>query len=274
MSSNSSSDPVAIEFEHVYKSFGERARKHTVLNDISFTIPRGLTTVIAGGSGQGKSVTLKLILGLLYPDSGRVLVDGINVPTLGKRELRRLRTRFGVLFQGSALFDSLTVFENVALPLRERTKFSEEEIRSRVMATLEQLELTGHEDKFPAQLSGGMKKRVGLARALQLEPEIVLFDEPTTGLDPIMTQEIYQLFERMQKELGYTAVIVSHDIPGVFELADQIILLNHGEVDVFHDVNEIVHSKKQYIREFAEMTMGDLFARSGMENRCDEIHTT
>jgi phospholipid/cholesterol/gamma-HCH transport system ATP-binding protein len=274
MSTKQPEDPIAIEFDHVYKSFGERARRHTVLNDISFTIPRGLTTVIAGGSGQGKSVTLKLILGLLYPDSGRVLVDGINVPSLGKRELRRLRTRFGVLFQGSALFDSLTVFENVALPLRERTRLSEEEIRARVMETLEQLELTGHEEKFPAQLSGGMKKRVGLARALQLEPEIVLFDEPTTGLDPIMTQEIYQLFERLQKKLGYTAVIVSHDIPGVFDLADQIILLNHGEVDVFNDVNEIVHSKKQYIREFAKMTMGDLFARSGMEKKCNEIHTT
>jgi len=274
MPSHQPAASIAIEFAHVTKSFGERARRHTVLDDISFTIPRGLTTVIAGGSGQGKSVTLKLILGLLYPDSGQVLVDGINVPSLGKRELRRLRTRFGVLFQGSALFDSLTVFENVALPLRERTTFAEEEIRARVMETLEQLELRGHEEKFPAQLSGGMKKRVGLARALQLEPEIVLFDEPTTGLDPIMTREIYQLFERTQKKLGYTAVIVSHDIPGVFELADQIILLNHGEVDLFHNVDEIVHSKKKYIREFAKMTMGDLFARSEMEKTCNEIHET
>ena len=274
MSSKQSEESVIIEFEHVYKSFGERARRHTVLNDISFTIPKGLTTVIAGGSGQGKSVTLKLILGLLYPDSGRILVDGVNVPSLSKKELRRLRTRFGVLFQGAALFDSMTVFENVALPIRERTNLSEEEIRARVMETLDQLELTGHEDKFPAQLSGGMKKRVGLARALQLEPEIVLFDEPTTGLDPIMTREIYQLFERMQKKLGYTAVIVSHDIPRVFKLADQIILLNHGEVDVFHDVSEIVHSQKKYIREFAKMTMGELFARSGMEKKCNEVLTT
>ncbi|HHL34172.1 MAG TPA: ATP-binding cassette domain-containing protein [Desulfobulbaceae bacterium] len=255
----------AIEFDRVSKSFGQRNKKHRVLNNISFTIPRGLTTVIAGGSGQGKSVTLKLILGLLYPDSGRILVDGINVPSLNKRELLKLRTRFGVLFQGSALFDSLTVFENIALPLRERTKMSEDEIRARVLATLDQLELTGHEDKFPAQLSGGMKKRVGLARAIQLEPEIVLFDEPTTGLDPVMTREIYQLFDTMQKKLGYTAVIVSHDIPGVFDIADQIILLNKGEVDVFGDVNEIVHSEKPYIREFAEMTMGDLFARPEKE---------
>jgi phospholipid/cholesterol/gamma-HCH transport system ATP-binding protein len=249
-----------IEFDQVCKSFGERSQRHLVLDHISFAVPRGQTTVIAGGSGQGKSVTLKLILGLLFPDSGRVLVDGADVPSLRKRELRRLRTKFGVLFQGSALFDSLTVFENIALPLRERTRLSEGDIHMKVLATLEQLELDGHENKYPAQLSGGMKKRVGLARALQLEPEIVLFDEPTTGLDPVMTREIYQLFERMQKRLGYTAVIVSHDIPAVFELADQIILLNKGEVDVFNDVSEIVHSEKPYIREFAAMAMTDLLA--------------
>ena len=254
-----------IEFDQVCKSFGERNQRHLVLDHISFSVPRGQTTVIAGGSGQGKSVTLKLILALMSPDSGKVLVDGANVPSLSKRELRRLRTKFGVLFQGSALFDSLTVFENIALPLRERTKLSEDDIYAKVLATLEQLELGGHENKYPAQLSGGMKKRVGLARALQLEPEIVLFDEPTTGLDPVMTKEIYQLFERMQKRLGYTAVIVSHDIPAVFELADQIILLNKGEVDVFNDTSEIAHSEKPYIREFAEMTMGDLLARPEKE---------
>ncbi len=256
---NNSSDVPAIEFIDVVKSFGERAQKHTVLHGISFTVPRGQTTVIAGGSGQGKSVTLKLILGLLRADSGQVLVDGQDVTKMRQKQLRLLRMRFGVLFQGSALFDSLSVYENVALPIRERTKFSEQEIREQVMSTLAQLELTGHEEKFPAQLSGGMKKRVGLARALQLNPEIVLFDEPTTGLDPVMTQEIYQLFERMQKKLGYTAVIVSHDIPKVFEIADQIILLNKGEVDVFTSVEQIKDSQKPYIREFAEMTMGSLF---------------
>jgi len=270
---NTIDDPVVV-FDQVSKSFGEGLRKHRVLDRISFSIPRGLTTVIAGGSGQGKSVTLKLILGLLTPDSGRVLVDGINVPSLSRRELRRLRTRFGVLFQGAALFDSLSVFENVALPLRERTRLDEAAIREKVEDTLEKLELAGHGDKYPAQLSGGMKKRVGLARALQLEPEIVLFDEPTTGLDPVMTQEIYSLFSRMQKRLGYTAVIVSHDIPGVFDLADQIILLNKGEVDVFRDRCEIVHSQKPYIREFAEMTMGALFAHPDKENCADEKHAS
>ncbi len=257
--SDNSSNLMAIEFQKVVKSFGERNQRHIVLHGISFSIPRGRTTVIAGGSGQGKSVTLKLILGLLKPDSGHVLVDGQDVSRLRRKGLRALRTRFGVLFQGSALFDSLSVFENVALPLRERTKLSDSEIKKQVLSTLDQLDLQGHEEKFPAQLSGGMKKRVGLARALQLNPEFVLFDEPTTGLDPIMTQEIYHLFERMQKEHGYTAVIVSHDIPKVFELADQIILLNKGEVDVFSTVEQIRDSKKPYIREFAEMTMGELF---------------
>ena len=249
--------PTAIEFVGVSKTFIQQGRAHRVLDDISYTIPKGKTTVIAGGSGQGKSVTLKLVLGLLRPDSGQILVDGQNVTALNKGDLRQLRTKFGVLFQGSALFDSLSVFENIALPLRERTKLSDQEIRQKVLATLDTLDLSGHEEKFPAQLSGGMKKRVGLARALQLEPEIVLFDEPTTGLDPLMTQEIYRLFQRMQKKLGYTAVIVSHDIPQVFALADRIILLNKGEVDIFTDADQISRSEKPHLREFAEMTMKD-----------------
>jgi phospholipid/cholesterol/gamma-HCH transport system ATP-binding protein len=175
---------------------------------------------------------------------------------MGYRALQKLRMLFGVLFQGSALFDSLTVFENIALPLRERTDLSAAAIQEKVAATLEQLELTGHEEKFPAQLSGGMKKRVGLARALQLSPKIVLFDEPTTGLDPVMTKEIYELFAVTQKRMGYTAVIVSHDIPQIFSLADQIILLNKGELDVFADASQIPHSGKPFIREFARMVMG------------------
>lgn len=246
----------AIRFVDVCKSFGERARRHLVLDRVSFSVPMGQTTVIAGGSGQGKSVILKLILGLLRPESGQVLVGEKNVSTMGYKALQELRMLFGVLFQGSALFDSLTVFENIALPLRERTKLTEGEIRNRVAATLEQLELTGHEDKFPAQLSGGMKKRVGLARALQLEPKIVLFDEPTTGLDPVMTKEIYELFAQTQQRLGYTAVIVSHDIPQIFALADQIILLNKGELDVFTEASQIPFSTKLNIREFARLVMG------------------
>lgn len=245
-----------VRFVDVTKTFpGISGNRQYVLDRVNFDIPRGKTTVIAGGSGQGKSVTLKLILGLMVPESGQVLVDGSDVTVLRGSALRKVRTKFGVLFQGAALFDSLTVFENVALPLRERLRLSNAEVREKVMATLEQLELAGHENKFPAQLSGGMKKRVGLARALQLDPEIVLFDEPTTGLDPVMTNEIYNLFSRTQSRIGYTAIIVSHDIPKVFDLADRIVLLNKGEIDVFDSPDEILHSAKPHIREFVDKVM-------------------
>ena len=260
-------EPV-IRFVDVTKTFAGGKGVNTVLDRVNFAVPRGKTTVIAGGSGQGKSVTLKLVLGLMTPDSGQILVDGKDVSRLRGEELRQLRTKFGVLFQGSALFDSLTVFENVALPLRERARLGSGEIERRVLATLEQLELVGHENKFPAQLSGGMKKRVGLARALQLDPEIVLFDEPTTGLDPVMTDEIYALFARTQSRIGYTAVIVSHDIPKVFDLADQIVLLNKGEIDVFATPEEIQFSAKPHIREFAARTM----AGCGNGNKEGENH--
>lgn len=245
----------AVRFVNVTKIFAGSSKPHVVLNKVNFNVPRGKTTVIAGGSGQGKSVTLKLILGLMKADSGQVLVDGQDISRLRTRALRKLRTKFGVLFQGAALFDSMTVFENVALPLHERLRLDNHEIQARVMKTLEQLELTGHENKFPAQLSGGMKKRVGLARALQLDPEIVLFDEPTTGLDPLMSNEIYQLFATTQERIGYTSIIVSHDIPKVFKLADQIVLLNKGEIDVFASPEEIQYSTKQNIRDFYEQTM-------------------
>ena len=257
---------VAIEFKEVIKSFVSLdGKKQTVLDRVSFTIPVGKTTVIAGGSGQGKSVTLKMVLGLMRADGGGIFVGGKNVTNLSGRALENLRTRFGVLFQGAALFDSMTVFENVALPLRERTKMTEKEIRTQVTETLTQLDLAGHEEKYPAQLSGGMQKRVGLARALQLNPEILLFDEPTTGLDPVMTREIYQLFSRTQALVGYTSVIVSHDIPKVFNLADQVIILNDGKVDVFDSPEEIQWSPKEHIREFVQTTMGQIYQSHLME---------
>lgn len=250
----------AIDFRDVSKTFAKKdGTVQTVLDSVSFSIPAGKTTVIAGGSGSGKSVTLKIVLGLMRANSGRVLVQGNDVTGAKGKELEALRTQFGVLFQGSALFDSLTVFENVALPLRERTKKNEEEIGSQVHASLSQFELDGHEDKYPAQLSGGMKKRVGLARAMQLKPAIMLFDEPTTGLDPVMAQEIYQLFAKTQSEFGFTSVIVSHDIPKIFNLADRVIILNRGSMDVFSSPEEIQWSEKPHIREFVKMTMGDIY---------------
>ena len=249
-----------IEFKEVEKYFvRDDGSRQVILDKVNFVIPAGKTTVIAGGSGQGKSVTLKLILGLMEADGGQILVAGEDVTHVRGRKLKELRTKFGVLFQGAALFDSMTVFENIALPLRERTEKSEAEIKEQVLTSLEQLELLGHEDKFPAQLSGGMKKRAGLARALQLHPEIMLFDEPTTGLDPVMTQEIYQLFARTQAQIGYTSIIVSHDIPKVFNLADQVIVLNRGEMDVFPSPEAIQWSQKAHIREFVKTTMGEIY---------------
>ncbi len=255
-----------VEFKNVSKSFvnkdGERQK---VLDQVNFLISPGQTTVIAGGSGQGKSVTLKLMLSLLKADQGKVLVDGDDVGRVSGKKLERVRTKFGVLFQGGALFDSLSVYDNVALPLRERTKQTEQAIKQQVMETLEQLELDGHESKYPAQLSGGMQKRVGLARALQLKPEIMLFDEPTTGLDPVMTDDIYRLFARTQRNIGYTSVIVSHDIPKVFNLADQVIVLAGGKIDVFDDPETIQWSDRPHIQDFVRTTMGKIYQSSEME---------
>lgn len=250
----------AIEFKNVRKSFvkGDGSVQH-ILDNVNFTIPSGKTTVIAGGSGQGKSVTLKLILRLMDADSGQIVIHGDDITRVRGKKLEVLRTQFGVLFQGGALFDSLTVFENVALPLRERTSKSEEEISEQVNASLAQFELTGHEVKYPAQLSGGMQKRVGLARAMQLQPSIMLFDEPTTGLDPVMTQEIYHLFARTQASFGFTSVIVSHDIPKIFNLADQVIVLDKGRMDVFDNPEEIQWSEKEHIRDFVKTTMGEIY---------------
>lgn len=251
---------IAIEFRDVVKSFSHiDGRVQTVLDHVNFVIPEGETTVVAGGSGQGKSVTLKLVLGLMQPDSGKIFIGDKNVVGMSGGSLEKLRMNFGVLFQGSALFDSMTVYENVSLPLRERTDKSEEEIHCQVQETLEQLELSGHDEKYPAQLSGGMRKRVGLARALQLKPEIMLFDEPTTGLDPVMTQEIYQLFAATQKLVGYTSIIVSHDIPRVLNLADQVIILNDGKMDVFESPEEIQWSQKEHIQSFVKTTMGQIY---------------
>ncbi len=255
-----------VTFSGVSKSFARRdGRRQVILDQVDFSIPAGKTTIIAGGSGQGKSVTLKLILRLLDVDQGTIMVDNNDITHARGRDLEKLRTRFGVLFQGAALFDSLSVYENVALPLRERSSKTEAEIAERVQETLAELDLVGHENKYPAQLSGGMQKRVGLARALQLEPDIMLFDEPTTGLDPVMAHEIYDLFARTQKRRGYTAIIVSHDIPKIFNLADQVIILQDGKMDVFASPDEIQWSEKEHIKAFVKTTMGEVYQSNLME---------
>jgi phospholipid/cholesterol/gamma-HCH transport system ATP-binding protein len=259
------SEPI-IQFIDVHKSFETSSGgTQRVLKGVDFGIMPGMTTVIGGGSGQGKSVAIKLVLGLMQPDSGQILVDGEDITGMDRRELSEVRKNFGVLFQSVALFDSLTVFENVALPLREKTKQNKKEIHERVTSALAQFDLQGHEEKFPAQLSGGMQKRVGLARALQLQPKIMLFDEPTTGLDPTRSLEIYRLFHKTQRELGYTSIIVSHDIPKIFNLADRIVVMHDGKAKVFNSSEEIQWSNDPVIQDFVQVTMGHIY-QSRQEN--------
>jgi len=201
-----------------------------VLRGVDLDIPAGKLTTIIGGSGGGKSVLLKHVIGLMQPDRGEVWVDGIEISRLKGRALNDVRKKFAMLFQGAALFDSLTVFENVAFPLREKLRLAETEVARRVEEKLEQVGLSGMGHKFPAELSGGMKKRVGLARALVMEPEIILFDEPTTGLDPLMANTIHDLIVGMHRTFGFTAVMVSHEIPEIFLISDWVAMLKDGKI--------------------------------------------
>jgi phospholipid/cholesterol/gamma-HCH transport system ATP-binding protein len=250
------SRPIAIELVDVERSFG----RQQVLKKVNLVVREGTTTVIVGPSGQGKSVILKHMLGLLQPDRGRVLVYGRDLARLSKSELKEVRQDFGVLFQNVALFDSMNVFDNVALPLRERTRASEEEIRANVEEKLALMDLEGVEEKYPAQLSGGMKKRVGLARALVMKPRIVFFDEPTTGLDVSKSNEIYRLFHKTQAKLGYSAVIVSHDVPKIFKLADYVALIHDGHILGNLSPEEFQLSENPVIRAFVEETMGPIYS--------------
>lgn len=250
-----------IQMIDVRKSFGAQE----VLKGINLSIFEGKTTVIVGESGQGKSLIIKHILGLMKPTSGKVLVEGKDINIISRKKLKEIRADFGVLFQHAALFDSMTVFENIALPLRERTKASEEEIRNKVAEMLTLMDLEGSGEKYPAQISGGMKKRVGLARALVLNPKIVFFDEPTTGLDIAKSNEIYRVFFRTQTKLGYTSVIVSHDVPKIFKLADYVALLYNGVIQDCISPEDFQTSENPVIREFVEKTMGHIYESERME---------
>src|ERR1035437_8471423 len=227
-----------ISLRNLHKSFGEQK----VLDGLNLDIPKGKITAIIGPSGEGKSVLLKHLIGLLQPDSGAVEGDGESIVGLRRSELNRIRDKFGMLFQNVALFDSMTVFENVAFPLQEKTALSKEEIRGRVLAALEDVGLKNIENKFPDELSGGMKKRVGLARALLLNPKIILFDEPTTGLDPIIKRAIHQLIRETHAKFGFTALIVSHEIPDIFDIAQNVAMLFRGEILQFGTADEIRNS--------------------------------
>lgn len=235
-----------ISLRNVHKSFG--AQK--VLDGLDLDIPDGKITAIIGPSGEGKSVLLKHLIGLLQPDSGEVEVDGESILDLRRSELNRIREKFGMLFQNVALFDSMSVFENVAFPLEEKTSLSKEEIREKVLSALEDVGLKNIENKFPDELSGGMKKRVGLARAVVLNPKIILFDEPTTGLDPIIKRAIHQLIKDTHTKFGFTAVIVSHEIPEIFDVAQNVAMLFQGKILQHGTSDDIKNSNHPAIRQF------------------------
>jgi len=219
--------PAAILYKGVHKSFGI----HHVLRGLDLVVPRGKLTVIIGRSGTGKSVTLKHVMGFMLPDRGRVQVSGDELTTMSRRELRAVRNRFGIVFQHAALFDNMNVFDNIAFPLREHERPPEREVAERVRALLRQVGLSDAEEKLPAELSGGMKKRVGLARALIRNPEFLLYDEPTTGLDPILAAAMDQLMRETQdRRPDLTSLVISHDMKAVMHIADKIVMLVNGRI--------------------------------------------
>ena len=237
-----------IELERIFLGFDGRP----ILEDISFLVQPGETVAVVGESGTGKSTTLKLILRLLVPDGGCVYVDGKDITTLPFNEALRLRQRMGMVFQGAALFDSMSVYENVAYPLREHTDYDESEIERRVREKLEFVDLEPDVvmSLLPSSLSGGMRKRVGIARAMADDPAIMLYDEPTSGLDPLTTGTITRLIMKLQKELGVTSVVVSHDIRSVFRMATYVALLAERRIAFFGTPEEMAASDDPYIRDF------------------------
>ena len=235
-----------IRVINLFRSFAD----HQVLKGVNLDIETGKITTIIGGSGCGKTVLLKHLNALLLPDRGQVMVDGTDITALGERALNQVRQKFGVLFQGAALLDSMSIFDNVAFPLREKTEMGEDEIYKKVEERLRQVGLEGMGYKYPAEVSGGMKKRTGLARALVMDPEIVLFDEPTTGLDPLLGKSIHQLIARMHATFGFTGVVVSHDIPEVFTISDRVAMLAGGVIEEIAPTKEFVASQKPAVRQF------------------------
>ena len=237
-----------IELVHVHKSFNGQK----VLNDLNLRIETGQITVIIGQSGGGKSVLLKHMIGLIRPDEGEVLFEGVDTCCLSDRQLNDVRQNFGMLFQNAALFDSMTVGENVAFPLREHTRLKEGEIEEIVEHKLRQVGLKGVAHKMPSELSGGMQKRVGLARALALEPKIILFDEPTTGLDPITADAIDRLIVDTQKLTSATYVVISHDIESTFKIADTVAMLYRGNIVEIGKPEDIKSSENLVLQQFLQ----------------------
>jgi phospholipid/cholesterol/gamma-HCH transport system ATP-binding protein len=239
---------VAVSLQHVDLNFGEKI----VLSDLSLDFKRGQVTTVIGLSGAGKSTILRVIDGLRQPGAGHVFINGVNIVGLNDRPLNEIRRKMGFAFQAAALFDSLTVAENVSFPLWEHTKLTRAEINQRVDDTLDALGLSDVADRLPAELSGGMQKRVGFARAIVNEPEIVLFDEPTTGLDPIMTNVITDTIRAIQSRLHATSIVVMHDMPSVYAISDNIAMLFEGSIIETAPAKEFRHSRNPIVQQFLE----------------------
>jgi phospholipid/cholesterol/gamma-HCH transport system ATP-binding protein len=256
-------DEAIISLRGVTKSFGS----HTVLQDITFDVPKGRITAIMGPSGTGKSVLLKNIIGLLRPDAGEIWVDGENIVGMSEKDLYRIRRKFGVLFQDGALFGSMDLYNNIAFPLREHTKKSEREVREIVLEKAGMVGLLDHLKKLPGEVSGGMKKRAGLARALVLDPEIVLFDEPDSGLDPVRVAYLDELVIDVQKETNATFFIITHNIPSVMRTAEYIGVLFRSGLVKFSSKNDMRKSDNRIIKQFLSgMAKGPI----GMDEMSDE----
>ncbi len=243
-----------IKVSNVFKSFGTQ----DVLKGVNLKVVSGKITFIIGKSGSGKSVLLKHILGLIKPDKGEIYINDKNVVSANKKELIEIRKEFGVMFQNVALFDSMTVFENIAFPLVEHTKLSQSEIKEIVKEKLHLVGLEGIEEKMPSELSGGMQKRVGLARAIVLNPKILLFDEPTTGLDPVICDSIDEMILETQKKLNLTCLVISHDIPATFKIADYVAMLDKGRIVEYGTPAELKKSDNEIVKEFLKR---DLFVK-------------
>ncbi len=239
-------DPIHVRMRDVHKSYGD----HHVIKGISLDIYRGKTNLVIGPSGSGKTVLMRQLIRLEKPDSGELLVNGVDFATLEGLDLAAMRRTFGMVFQMSALFDSMTVFDNVAFPLREHTDLSRKEVRDRVMDRLSGLGVAAAAQKLPAQLSGGMQKRVAVARAMILESEILIYDEPTTGLDPITTEMVDDLITEAEEMFGVTSIVISHDMASVVRIADHLSFLHEGQITATGTVEELLHSEHPATAEF------------------------
>ena len=253
---------IIISVRGLYKAFADKK----VLQGVDIDVPKGKITSIIGQSGTGKSVLFKCIIGIMQADRGSIRVDGEEITNLPEIQMRRIRRRFGYCFQDAALFDSMTVEENIAFPLREVLGMKDKrKMKAIVKEKLEWIELPGIEEKFPSELSGGMRKRVGVARTLAIEPDILLFDEPTTGLDPVLSESINKLIKRVNEEFGITCMVISHDIKGTFSISDQIAFLHDGAIQAVGSPVEVARAQHPVLRKFLENSFADLKVDCGPE---------